>query len=167
MGLERLRSLFSSNQETSMTRGRSLFSPLPPAFAKVPPYLVHITVHSWTSQNRTSGFPIDPASQSTNRGDLHSSGVSRVIVRPLQLFGPHHSRRGHSTTSFYIGRRMQVLPLRLTKPYLGGLDPLIPLTHKGNFSVGFSIKSRSYQALERGTGKRQSGKGRSKGETCL
>ena len=141
MGLKRLRSLFSSNQETSMTTGRNLFSPLPPAFATVPQHLVHITVHSWSLKNRISGFPIDPASRSTDRGDLHSLGVSRFITRPLQLSGPHYWRRGHPTTSFYMGRSTRVLPLRLTKPYLGGLDPLIPLTHKGNFSVVFSIKS--------------------------
>ena len=118
-----------------MTPRRSLFSPLPPAFATVPQYLVHIPVYSWTSQNRTSGFPIDPASRSTNRGDLHSSVVNRFIARPLLLSGPYHSRRGHPTTSFYMGRRTRVLPLRLTKPYLGGFDPLISLNHKGNFSI--------------------------------
>jgi hypothetical protein len=141
MCLKRLRSLFSSNQETSMTTGRNLFSPLPPAFATGPQHLVHITVHSWTSQNRTSGLPIDPASRSTNRGDLHSSGVSRFIARPLRFSGPHHSRCGHPTTYFYMSRSTRVFPLRSTKPYLGGLDPLISLTHKGNFSVSFSIKS--------------------------
>jgi hypothetical protein len=31
----------------------------------------------------------------------------------LRLTGPHHSRRGHLTPSFYIGRDTRVLPLRL------------------------------------------------------
>ena len=34
----------SSRQEPSVTAGRSLFSPLPPAFAVVPQYLFHIPV---------------------------------------------------------------------------------------------------------------------------
>jgi hypothetical protein len=36
----------SSRQEPSATVGRSLFSPLPPAFAMVPQYLFHIPVES-------------------------------------------------------------------------------------------------------------------------
>jgi len=52
-------------------------------------------------------------SRSTNRGDLRSAGVSRFIATPLRLAGPHHSRRGHPTSSFYIGRGTRVLPLRL------------------------------------------------------
>ena len=34
----------SSRQEPSVTAGRSLFSPLPPAFAVVPQYLFHIPI---------------------------------------------------------------------------------------------------------------------------
>jgi len=52
-------------------------------------------------------------SRPTNRGDLRSAGISRFIARPLRLSGPHHSRRGHPTPSFYIGRGTRVLPLRL------------------------------------------------------
>jgi hypothetical protein len=48
-----------------------------------------------------------------NRGDLRSARVRRLIARPLQLSGPHHSRRGHLTHSFYIARDTRVLPLRL------------------------------------------------------
>src|SRR4030065_2188775 len=36
----------SSRQEPSVTAGRSLFSPLPPAFAMVPQYLFHIPVET-------------------------------------------------------------------------------------------------------------------------
>jgi hypothetical protein len=49
---------------------------------------------------------------STNRGNLRSAVVTRLIATPLQLTGPHHSRRGHPTPSFYIGRGTRVLPLR-------------------------------------------------------
>ena len=52
-------------------------------------------------------------SRSTNRGDLRSARISRFIARPLQLSGPHHSRRGHPLPSFYIGQGTRVLPLRL------------------------------------------------------
>ena len=50
---------------------------------------------------------------STHRGNLRSAGISRFIARPLRLSGSHHLRRGHPTTSFYIGRGTRVLPLRL------------------------------------------------------
>ena len=43
---ERALSDLSSRQEPSVTAGRSLFSPLPPAFAVVPQYLFHIPVES-------------------------------------------------------------------------------------------------------------------------
>ena len=48
-----------------------------------------------------------------NRGDLRSAWVRRLFARPLQLSGPHHSRRGHPLPSFYIGQGTRVLPLRL------------------------------------------------------
>ena len=38
--------------------------------------------------------------RSTSRGDLRSAGVSRVIARPLQHTGPHHSQRGHPLALF-------------------------------------------------------------------
>ena len=47
-----------------------------------------------------------------HRGDLRSAGISRLIDRPLQLSGPHHSRRGHPLLSFYIGQGTRVLPLQ-------------------------------------------------------
>ena len=50
--------------------------------------------------------------RSTTRGDLRSAGISRLIARPLQHSGPHHSRRGHLLPSFYIGQDTRVLPLR-------------------------------------------------------
>ncbi len=50
---------------------------------------------------------------STHRGNLRSAGISRFIARPLRLSGSHHLRRGHPTTSFYIGCGTRVLPLRL------------------------------------------------------
>ena len=34
-------------------------------------------------------------SRTTNRGNLRSAGVSRLIARPLRYTGSHHSRRGH------------------------------------------------------------------------
>ena len=43
LGVKRSR-LHSSRQESSATVGRSLFSPLPPAFAVVPQYLFHVPV---------------------------------------------------------------------------------------------------------------------------
>jgi hypothetical protein len=51
-------------------------------------------------------------SRPTDRGDLRSAGISRLFARPLRFTGPHHSRRGHSPASFYIGRGTRVLPLR-------------------------------------------------------
>ena len=57
--------------------------------------------------------PVFLLSRSMHRGDLRSAGISRFIARPLQLSGPHHSRRGHSRPSFYIGPGTRVLPLRL------------------------------------------------------
>jgi hypothetical protein len=52
-------------------------------------------------------------SRSTHRGNLRSAGISRFFARPLRLSGSHHSRRGHPTPSFYIGRGTRVLPLRM------------------------------------------------------
>lgn len=52
-------------------------------------------------------------SRSMHRGDLRSAGISRFIAKLLQLSGPHHSRRGHPLSSFYIGQGTRVLPLRL------------------------------------------------------
>jgi hypothetical protein len=56
--------------------------------------------------------PVFPLLRTTNRGDLRSAGISRLIARPLRLSGPHHSRRGHPSSSFYIARGTRVLPLR-------------------------------------------------------
>jgi hypothetical protein len=50
---------------------------------------------------------------STHRGNLRSAGISRFVARPLRLSGSHHLRRGHPTTSFYIGCGTRVLPLRM------------------------------------------------------
>jgi hypothetical protein len=50
---------------------------------------------------------------STHRGNLRSAGISRFIARPLRHSGSHHLRRGHPTTSFYIGRGTRVLPLQM------------------------------------------------------
>ena len=47
------------------------------------------------------------------RGVLRSAGISRFFARPLQLSGPHHLRRGHPTTSFYIGHGTRILPVQL------------------------------------------------------
>jgi len=51
--------------------------------------------------------------RSANRGDLRSVGINHFLATPLRLTGPHHSRRGHPSPSFYIGRGTRVLPLRL------------------------------------------------------
>jgi hypothetical protein len=48
-------------------------------------------------------------SRSTTRGDLRSAGVSRFFAMPLRPTGPHHSRRGPPSPSFYIGRGTRVL----------------------------------------------------------
>ena len=42
-------------------------------------------------------------SRSTFRGDLRSAVISRFIARPLRHTGPHHLRRGHPASSFYVG----------------------------------------------------------------
>ena len=55
-------------------------------------------------------------SRSTIRGDLRSAGVSRVIAMTLRRTGPHHSRRGHSGPSFYIGRGTQGSAGRVYSP---------------------------------------------------
>jgi len=52
-------------------------------------------------------------SRAIDRRDLRSAGISRFIARPLRYTGSHHSRRGHSRPSFYIGHGARVLPLRL------------------------------------------------------
>ena len=72
-------------------------------------YPCQIRSHCDTTPCIVSVFP---PSRTTNRGDLRSAGVSRLIARPLQLSGPHHSRRGHPTPSFHIARGTRVLPLR-------------------------------------------------------
>ena len=126
-----------------MTTGQRLFSLFPPAFAAVPQYLVHITVellpltepdkrisHTSGSSAAHSVFTypcqirshlnfapciasVFLLSRSNSRGDLRSAGVSRLFAKPLRLSDPHHSRRGHLTPSFHIGRDTRVLPLRL------------------------------------------------------
>ena len=74
----------------------SVSDPLPPTYS--PPCIAIV---------------VSPFHGQLNRGDLRSARVRRLIARPLQLSGPHHSRRGHPLPSFYIGQGTRVLPLRL------------------------------------------------------
>ena len=73
------------------------------------PYPCQIRCHCFSTP---CIVPVFLLSRSTNRGDLRSAGISRLFATPLRLTGPHHSRRGHLTPSFYIGRDTRVLPLR-------------------------------------------------------
>ena len=52
----------------------------------------------------------------TSRGDLRSAGITRLIARPSRCTGPHHSRRGPSLPSFYIGQGTRGLPLAVYSP---------------------------------------------------
>jgi hypothetical protein len=78
--------------------------------ARLLPYPCQIRSHCFSAPCIALVFLL---SRSMHRGDLRSAGISRFIARLLQLSGPHHSRRGHLTHSFYIARDTRVLPLRL------------------------------------------------------
>ena len=62
-------------------------------------------------------------SRSTSRGDLRSAGITRFIARPSRYTGPHHSRRGPSLPSFYIGQGTRGFPCWLLPQELSRRSP--------------------------------------------
>ena len=101
-----LLSLTEPDKRLSHTSGSSVR----PSVGLCLPYPCQIRSHCVPTLCIVSVFLL---SRSTTRGDLRSAGISRLFAMPLRLTGPHHSRRGHPSPSFYIGRGTRVLPLRM------------------------------------------------------